>query len=212
MAPSKTQPTPGAVTSIVQYLLRMRTMLQWENELDALVEFMRCHHVRSFLEVGAATGCLSIFLRDTLKLEKIAACDLWFSPLLKAQRIEFFRGDHHDPAYLEWRARLGHFDMVFIDADHESGFRRDYEIELAFPHTFIGFHDVMNTAYPNLMKFWDTEVEGEKHLFVNTVTSQTFGVPPIQFPFATWPTFDAYVAEFGHACGIGVVRPKPARP
>lgn len=201
--------TPAAVACLVQRLLRSRTILQWQPELDAFCRFMEARRVRSFLEVGAATGCLSLFLRDALHLGKIAACDLWHSPLLKAERVEFFHGDHHDAAYLEWRARLGHFDMVFIDANHETGFRRDYEIECRFPHTFIAFHDVANKLYPVLTRFWDTEVRGQKQTFVNIDPSVGFGVPPIQFPFASWQTFDEYLADCGPACGIGVVKPDP---
>lgn len=195
------------MVSTVQSLLRTRAMLQWQSELDAFVELLVANRVRSFLEVGAATGRLSLYLAERLELEKVAACDLWQSPLLKAAHVEFFRGDHHDPAYAEWRARLGHFDMVFIDADHETGFRRDYEIELAHPHTFIAFHDIANQAYPALRHFWEHEVTGDKVAFVNRDTSLRFGVPAVAFPFASWPTFEDYVAECGHACGIGVVRP-----
>ncbi len=198
---------PGERISFVQSLLRTRSMLQWQTELDAFREFMIANRVRSFLEIGAATGRLSLYLKEVLQLEKVAACDVWQSPLLKAGHVEFFCGDHHDPAYPEWRARLGHIDMVFIDADHETGFRRDYEIERAFPHTFMAFHDIANTAYPALVDFWEHEVTGDKIKFVNTDTSLKFGVPPVKFPFATWQTFDELVASCGYACGIGVVKP-----
>jgi hypothetical protein len=198
--------TPGAQVNMVQSLLRTRSMLQWQTELDGFLAFMAANKVRSFLEIGAATGRLSLFLKEQLGLERVAACDLWHSPLLKAAKVEFFLGDHHDPAYPAWRAALGHVDMVFIDADHETGFRRDYEIERAFPHSFMAFHDIANTAYPALMRFWDTEVTGDKQTFVNTDTSLQFGVPPVSFPFATWQTADELIAECGHACGIGVVK------
>lgn len=207
------QPTLSleAQVSFVQSLLRTRSMLQWQTELDGFCDFMATHRVRSFLEIGAATGRLSLYLRERLGLERVAACDLWQSPLLKAAKVEFFLGDHHDPAYPAWRAALGHVDMVFIDADHETGFRRDYDIERAFPHSFIAFHDIANTAYPALMRFWQHDITGEKHTFINTDTSLQFGVPPVVFPFATWPTADALIAECGHACGIGVVK-APAAP
>lgn len=205
--PSRTTPlAPGEAVSTVQSLLRSRAMLQWQSELDAFCAFMAANRVRSFLEIGAATGRLSLHLKDTLALDKVAACDMWHSPLLKAAKVEFFHGDHHDPAYPAWRAQLGHIDMVFIDADHETGFRRDYEIERAFPHSFIGFHDIANKIYPALSQFWEEDVVGEKHTFINTDTSLRFGVPPIAFPFASWPTFEALVADCGYACGIGVVK------
>jgi hypothetical protein len=202
--------TPAEQVSFVQSLLRTQSMLQWQTELDAFCAFMVDNRVRSFLEIGAATGRLSLYFKDVLQLEKVAACDIWHSPLLKAAHVEFFHGDHHDPAYPEWRARLGHVDMVFIDADHETGFRRDYEIERAFPHSFIAFHDIANKAYPALARFWESEVTGDKRTFVNTDTSLRFGVPPVAFPFATWQTFDDLVADCGYACGIGVVKPAPS--
>jgi len=157
--PGRTTPlAPGEAVSTVQSLLRSRAMLQWQSELDAFCAFMAANRVRSFLEIGAATGRLSLHLKETLHLDRVAACDVWHSPLLKAAKVEFFHGDHHDP------------------------------------------------AYPALSQFWADEVVGEKHTFINTDTSLRFGVPPITFPFASWPTFEALVADCGYACGIGVVK------
>lgn len=185
------------------------SMLQWPSELDAFLEFMRENQVRSFLEVGALSGRLSLMLRDVLQLEKVAACDFIYSPLLQtAKDVAFFCGNHHDPQYLEWRRVRGHFDMVFIDADHETGFRPDYEIERAFPHRFIAFHDIANRAYPALLRFWQFEVQGRKCEFVNSDRTAKFGVPPVRFPFLSCQTLDEYVEQYGYSCGIGVVGPE----
>ena len=191
---------------IMSDLMATGSMLQWPSELGAFVRFMQARRVRSFLEVGAATGRLTLFLKAALRLETAAACDLRFPPLLRrASGVQVFCGDHQSAAYGPWRAALGPIDMVLIDADHEAGFRRDYEIERAFPHRFLAFHDVANQAYPALRRFWRDEVAGDKVEIVNTDPTQPFGVPPIRFPFGPWPTLDAYVADCGRACGIGIV-------
>jgi len=201
----------GYTGNPIAQLLRTGSMLQWPDELQAFLDFMLAHRVSSFLEIGSATGRLTLFVKTALSLRLAAACDVLYPPLLRLRSdIAVFCGDHHAPKYLEWRAALGRVDMVLIDADHETGFRRDYEIERSFPHGFLAFHDIANRAYPALGAFWRDEVEGEKREFVNADVSRGFGVPTIKFPLAQWPTLEDYLAECGPACGIGIVGPSAA--
>lgn len=95
-------------------------------------------------------------------------------------------------------------DMVFIDADHWTGFRRDYEIEQRFPHRFIAFHDVENKRYDALRKFWATEVAGQKVVYSNTDSECLFGFSEVDFPLP-WALDQAQLEErYGRRCGIGI--------
>lgn len=181
------------------------SMLQWKTEFEEFCRFMLDQNTRSFLEIGAGTAQLSIFVKQALSLDLACACDLYKSPLLEEHpEIPFFHGDHHERRYLEWREALGHIDMILIDADHHTGFREDYFIERRFPHRFIAFHDVANPHYPELCKFWKDEVSGRKQVFVNRDPQIAFGVPPIRYPFGQWRSRHQYERRYGRCCGLGV--------
>ena len=188
------------------YELRLSNyMLQWKTELQEFCQFMIHQRIRSFLEIGVATGQLCVFLKDTLCLERVYACDINRSPLLtRRPHIPFYHGDHHGAGYGAWRERIGPIDMVFIDADHKKGFRKDYEIERRFPHRFIAFHDIANPGYPQLCAFWEHDVQGRKRTFVNQDPHIKFGVPPLRYPFGPWKSVEEYEGRYGRCCGIGV--------
>jgi hypothetical protein len=181
------------------------SMLQWKTELEEFCRFMLTQNVRSFLEIGAGTGQLSVFLKQALRFDRVCACDLYKSPLLREHpEILFFHGDHHERDYRTWREHLGHIDMILIDADHHTGFREDYLIERQFPHRFIAFHDIANPHYPELCKFWEEEVTGRKQVFVNRDPQIPFGVPPLRYPFGQWTSQQQYESRYGRCCGLGV--------
>lgn len=180
-------------------------MLQWPSEAARFREFMARHGVRSYLEVGVGHGRFVVHLLNELPLERVYACDIQRPKIFdRYPQISFFHGDHHSPEYLDWRAGLGHLDMVFIDANHEVGFKKDYEVELQFPSTFIAFHDIANKAYPELSAFWRDEVGGRKWEFTNESETDGFGIPPIVYPYGPWRSQEDYESIYGRSCGIGI--------
>ena len=203
----------GRVNKVVQFDVEralvkvpsMYSMMQWKTELEQFCKFMVEQQVRSFLEIGSGSGLLSVFLKCALDLDKVCACDLFKSPLLEAHpEILFFHGDHHGHVYPAWREQRGHIDMVFIDAEHDTGFQNDYQIECKFPHRFIAFHDIANRGYPELSSFWRDEVQGRKQTFVNQDPRIPFGVPPLQYPVGLYQSQEHYERNHGRCCGIGV--------
>jgi hypothetical protein len=56
-------------------------MLQWRTELEEFCRFMIRKNVRSFLEIGAGNGQLSLFLKEALSLDHVCACDLNCAPV-----------------------------------------------------------------------------------------------------------------------------------
>jgi len=182
-----------------------RPMLQWRTELEQFCQFLIDRKVQSFLEIGVGSGQLSVVIKDVLNIGKVYACDVNWPPLLRERGdIPFFHGDHHSASYPAWREALGPVDMVFIDADHECGFRIDYTIELAFPHKYIAFHDVANLAYAVLHEFWNKEVDGNKVTLINTDANIRFGVPELTYPFLNLQSPDELERWFGRSCGIGI--------
>ena len=182
------------------------SMLQWKSELEDLCKFIIDNQVKSFLEIGCATGRLAILMKDALPIDSVFACDINAAPLLQNRPdIPFYLGNHCDTEYAEWRNQLGMIDMVFIDADHYSGFRQDYAIECRFPHRYIAFHDVANKAYPELRKFWESEIVGDKVTFLNRDVNCNFGVPEFEYPIHLAKSQEQVDRYFGRTCGIGIV-------
>lgn len=144
-------------------------VLQNREELLVLLEWMEKQKIRSFLEIGSWTGRLVSLLHRLFDFEKVAACDLGVAqqiglPLSIDPRVTFFQGSSHGDEYKEWRESLGHFDLVLIDGDHSyEGVKKDFEINKAFPHRFLGFHDIVN-PHPQIQgvkQLWN-ELEGHK--------------------------------------------------
>lgn len=143
--------------------------LQSRDELIALCEFIEAHDVRSYLEIGVWTGRLVTALQELFDFDLVAACDLGVVeqiglPLRLPFGTRFLRANSHSDAYVEWRAGLGHIDLVLIDGDHSyEGVRRDWEINRLFPHRFIAFHDItgLDPSCRGVKQLWD-ELPGDK--------------------------------------------------
>ena len=145
-------------------------ILQDREELIALCEFMQAHRVRSYLEIGLWTGRLLSVLDRLFELEPLAGCDHGWAaelglPIRVPPRARVFWGDSESPAYRLWREQLGPIDLVLIDANHSyRGVRRDFEINRAFPHRFLAFHDITGASRQTagVGRFWRELREGHK--------------------------------------------------
>ena len=122
--------------------------LQNRAELAALCAFIEDADIRSYLEIGAWTGRLAGLLHRLFGFDAVAVVDdgyaARFGLALRAPPgARVFVGDSKSEEYADFRAELGHVDLVIIDADHRyAGVRRDFEINRAFPHRFLVFHDI----------------------------------------------------------------------
>lgn len=149
------------------------TILQNREELIGLCEFIEKHNVRSYLEVGAWTGRLVNTLHRLFRFDKVACCDFGMAqtlglPFKLDPEVQFFQGSSHSDDFKKWRESLGHFDLVMLDGDHSyTGVRLDYEINRAFPHRFLAFHDIVN-PHPQIAvgRLW-SELQGFKHEIVH---------------------------------------------
>lgn len=148
------------------YLLQNRT------ELLAFCEWINAHDIRSYLEIGIWTGRLLSVLEELFHFDKLAACDLG---LLKAHnypmhippKTQMYWGNSQSQDYLQWRATLGHMDLIMIDADHSyEGVKQDFLLNTQHAFKYIAFHDVVNT-HPSAIgvkQFWN-ELQGNKVTF-----------------------------------------------
>lgn len=184
----------------------MNEIQQFPNELEPFIQFMIDNNVRSFMEVGCRTAHLSLFLRDLLGLDRIVVCDRRIIKVLDDNpEIEHFQGDIHTRKYRRWRKKLGHIDMVFLDAAHDHEMvRKEFKTEKIFSHNFIAIHDVYNKKYPGLKRFWKREVKGDKIMFINKDKDSRL----ISMTDANNKAMRKYRIRFGTSCGIGEVRKK----
>jgi len=149
-------------------------ILQNRDELIGLCEFCEAHGVRSYLEIGIWTGRLISALHRLFDFEKLAACDhRWAAQLGLPIRVPretcFFEGNSESDAFRTWRERLGHVDLVFIDANHSyHAVKRDFEINRAYPHRFIALHDITGATRhtTGVKRYWDEIDTGAKHEIV----------------------------------------------
>jgi hypothetical protein len=149
-------------------------ILQNRAELEQLAMFIERAQVRSFLEIGVWTGKLTTALHEIFAFDTIAACDHgWAEACGLAIDLpadaQVFRGDSDSPEFREWRALLGHIDMVFIDGDHRyEAVKRDFEINRGFPHRFLVFHDITgsNRWTRGVRRFWEELDHGHKRKIV----------------------------------------------
>ncbi|MFH1464696.1 MAG: class I SAM-dependent methyltransferase [Pseudomonadota bacterium] len=146
-------------------------ILQSREELIALCEVMERLGVRSYLEIGAWTGALTRTLQGLFQFEKLAVCDDGWAErkglaIHLPPEARFFQGDSASPEFSHWRAGLGHFDLVMIDANHAyRAVRRDFELQRTFPHGLLVFHDITgaNRHTAGVRRFWRELREGWKH-------------------------------------------------
>ncbi len=145
-------------------------ILQNREEVIALCEFIERERIRSYLEIGIWTGRLLSALHRIFRFDLVAACDhRWAETLGLPIRVppgtRTFWSDSDSPEYRRWRETLGHVDLVFIDANHARfAVERDFEMNRAYPHRFLAFHDIRGTrpGTGGVRRFWNALRRGHK--------------------------------------------------
>ena len=144
-------------------------ILQNREELIGLCEFIEAQNIRSYLEIGVWTGRLVTALHRVFRFDLVAACDHGWAqqlglPLHLPKEARFLQANSDSAEFLSWREALGPVDLVLIDANHSyRAVRRDLEINRAFPHRFLAFHDIagQGRATEGVRRLWG-ELEGHK--------------------------------------------------
>ena len=147
---------------------------QYPNQFSKyLVELARLN-VRSYLEIGVRHGgtfAITVeYLEQVGGVDKAVGVDLVKAPSLaeyaarrpahvgrkgRRPQVKVSHADSHSPAFAEYVAREGPFDLALIDGDHsEEGCRADFE--LVSPHArMIAFHDIVTTDVPGVPAVWN---------------------------------------------------------
>ncbi|MEQ9318413.1 MAG: class I SAM-dependent methyltransferase [Polyangiaceae bacterium] len=146
-------------------------MLQCRAELEELCRFIDEKGIRSYLEIGIWTGRTVSALHGLFDFDLVAVCDhRWAEqcgmPIRVPDATRTYWGDGDSEGFLTFRESLGHVDLVLIDANHSyRGVRRDFEIQRAFPHKYLAFHDIAGTRARKtngVARFWRELDEGHK--------------------------------------------------
>lgn len=146
-------------------------MLQCRAELVELCHFIRHAGIRSYLEIGIWTGRTVSALHRLFRFDPVAVCDhRWAEqcglPIRVPEETLCHWGDADSEGFLRFRESLGPIDLVFIDANHSyRGVKRDFEINRAFPHRFLAFHDIAGSPArktSGVAAFWRELDEGYK--------------------------------------------------
>jgi len=143
--------------------------LQNREELLGLCEFIEAQGIRSYLEIGVWTGRTLEALHTLFAFDKVAACDHGWAarrglPMHLPAEVDWLHADSESQEFLDWRAGLGHIDLVLIDANHSyRAVKRDFETNRRFPHSFLAFHDItgFHPATRGVARLW-REIEGDK--------------------------------------------------
>jgi hypothetical protein len=109
-------------------------------------------------------------LQRLFAFDRVAACDDGYArqhglSITLPVRANFFEGDSGSQAFEQWRAGLGHVDLVMIDANHHyRAVRRDFEINRRYPHRFLAFHDIAGATPQTrgVKRFWEELADGYK--------------------------------------------------
>jgi len=177
-------------------------IMQYPDELDPFIQLMIDNDVKTYLEIGVKRGHNAIFMEELGIFDKIYACDIHYPEDFRDHPdIHFLHASSHGSTYKQWRKSLGSLDMVLIDADHkEKAFKKDYEVEMRYPHRFVAMHDIDNIGYPKLARFWKRNVKGNKVEFVNKDPNARL----ICVEHKDEEYIANYRRKYGISCGIGV--------
>ena len=143
--------------------------LQVRGEVEQLCDWINDNKIESYLEIGIWTGRLTALLHRLFSFKLTAVCDVGVARLAGLEinlpsDVVSFQGNSLSPIYSNWRKRLGHVDLVFIDSAHlYDEVKRDFQVNSSFSQNFIAFHGIV--AGPQygggVAKFWK-ELAGDK--------------------------------------------------
>lgn len=162
---------PSKSTEVFETAYRMG-MIQVEEEIKSLYEFLKERSVENILEIGTAGGGTAYLWSQLASGVKVSV-DLLNMPNFDG--VQFVKGDSHDETTKQKvKEILGdkQLDLLFIDGDHSyEGVKQDYEMyrDLVRPGGIIAFHDINDSRNHRLQgcmvsQLWQ-EIEGNKQEF-----------------------------------------------
>ncbi len=160
MAARRLEKRPDKVEANVTIVSDIRTLYASEKELEFLLETMTSEHVTRVLEVGSKDGRMLLRWKEILpRGARVCSIDLpggaWGSSdsdirlnavisHLRSQGLDshVHFGNSQDDKAINWARKLGPYDLVFIDADHDArAVQRDWQNYSPMAR-MVAFHDI----------------------------------------------------------------------
>jgi len=156
------------------WLLNLQTIFQDDYELATLSYWIEYMNVKTYLEIGVASGGLMHYFTNILGL-KAYGIDIVLQPTLMVDSKLIYIGDCHSGEAQKWAKDNGPYDMIFIDGDHSyEAVKLDYELYENMATKMIVFHDIFQDIWLGPRQLWN-QIEGKK-LEVNTNTNLGIGI------------------------------------
>ena len=128
---------------------------------------------RSMLEIGYGNGSTNTILNKFFKFEKIVVIDNFLASTsnsaivanLRNKNLIVLCGDSTSEWCIRNAKKLGPFDLVFIDGNHQDPFvQKDFDHfgSLSTKDGLIAFHDIASKEWPDVLKVWNKIKENKK--------------------------------------------------
>ena len=153
-------------------------LLQIPEELaDFIIYLKRIEKIRgkfrNMLEVGFGNGSTNTILNKFFKFEKILVIDNFSANTsndslvanLRNKNLIVLCGDSTSKWCINNAKKLGPFDLVFIDGNHQAPFiQKDFENfgSLIRKNGVIAFHDIASEEWPDVSKGWSVIKRNKK--------------------------------------------------
>ncbi len=146
--------------------------------------------LRNMLEVGFGNGSTNTILNKFFQFEKIVVIDNFSANTsndslvanLRNKNLIVLCGNSTSEWCIKNAEKLGPFDLVFIDGNHQEPFvQKDFENfgSLIRKNGFIALHDIASKEWPDVSKKW-SEIKKNKNLnykeFICTDYKIQFGI------------------------------------
>jgi len=124
------------------------------------------YKLNSFLEIGFSAGINNTIMNKFFKFKNISVVDnlsderngFTFKANMMHKNLTMICGDSTSERTIELAEKLGPYDLIFIDANHDYDYaKKDFFNYKTFLKDggVIGFHDVDNPDHPGVLQFWN---------------------------------------------------------
>ena len=156
----------------------MKPQGSWQepHQLAQLLILLSKYQIETFLEIGTFFGVTTSLITSFLsryKLKKAISIDIFSRDIPDVEKVKkILPIDFQLKTSQDFKDQ--HFDLCFIDGDHNyQGVKTDFENVGQFS-TFCAFHDIINHQVPGVIQFWN-EIK-KQYPYHEFTHADTFGI------------------------------------